>query len=274
MASISVSIAPRANSPLRYGTTSAGCWRSTAGRISAGITPHASCPSSSGLFERARLEPGAVDGIGVGVGPRLLHGRTRGHGDRTRAGPGWGVPVAGASTLAGIALRGLAPGGRGVAVVDARRGNVYAARFLRPRDPTEVPLDAAGRAPRQASPRGQGSRSVRSRATRASGSLEGVHAGRRPHRRRGRRRGARWRPSTCDAAAAGSARGQRAVRGRPAGGCARPAEAQPPSDAHRRAVYSQVTVGAETLSFSRGWEWACSSDWDRRSGSTWERRPS
>ncbi len=110
-------------------------------------------PELQRLFERARLEPGAVDGIGVGVGPGSYTGVRVGMATARGLGRAWGVPVAGASTLAGIALRGLAPGERGVAVVDARRGNVYAARFLRPRDPTEyrlTPLDEPRKLPREA----------------------------------------------------------------------------------------------------------------------------
>lgn len=110
-------------------------------------------PEIQHLFERARIEPGAVDGIGVGVGPGSYTGVRVGMATAIGLGRAWGVPVAGASTLAGIALRALAPGERGVAVLDARRGNVYAASYRRPGDPTEyrlTPLDEPHKLAREA----------------------------------------------------------------------------------------------------------------------------
>ena len=93
------------------------------------------------LFARARIEPGAVTGIGVGVGPGSYTGVRVGIATGQGLARAWGVPLGGASTLAALALAGLLPGASGIAALDARRGNVYAARFRRPDDPTDLHLE-------------------------------------------------------------------------------------------------------------------------------------
>lgn len=90
------------------------------------------------LFARARVERGAVAGIGVGVGPGSYTGVRVGIATGQGLARAWGVPLAGTSTLAALALAGLLPGASGIAALDARRGNVYAARFRRPDDPTDL----------------------------------------------------------------------------------------------------------------------------------------
>lgn len=102
-------------------------------------------PELERLFQRARLEPGRVDGIGVGVGPGSYTGVRVGVATARGLARAWGVPLGGGSTLAALALRGLRPGEEGVAALDARRATVYAAAFRRPADPTDfrlVPLGA------------------------------------------------------------------------------------------------------------------------------------
>lgn len=93
------------------------------------------------LFDRAGTEPGAVAGIGVGVGPGSYTGVRVGLATAKGLARAWGVPLGGASTLAALGLAGLRPGETGVAALDARRGNVYAALFRRPNDPTDPRLE-------------------------------------------------------------------------------------------------------------------------------------
>jgi tRNA threonylcarbamoyladenosine biosynthesis protein TsaB len=93
------------------------------------------------LFDRARAEPASVAGIGVGVGPGSYTGVRVGLATAQGLARAWNVPLAGASTLAAMALTGLEPGESGAAVLDARRGNVYAALYRRAADPTDLRLD-------------------------------------------------------------------------------------------------------------------------------------
>lgn len=90
------------------------------------------------LFERAGVARGALAGVGVGVGPGSYTGVRVGVATARGLGRAWDVPVAGTSTLAAMAAGGLAPGETGVAAVDARRGNVYAALYRRPEDPDDL----------------------------------------------------------------------------------------------------------------------------------------
>lgn len=93
------------------------------------------------LFARAGVSRGAVAGVGVGTGPGSYTGVRVGVATARGLGRGLGVPVAGASTLAAVAARALAPGERGAAVLDARRGNVYAALYRRSEDPADLRLE-------------------------------------------------------------------------------------------------------------------------------------
>lgn len=86
-------------------------------------------PELSRLLQDRGLEPTHIHAIGVGVGPGSYAGLRVGVATAKGLARAWAVPLAGASTLAAIASRGLAVGERGVAVIDARRGNVYAAAY-------------------------------------------------------------------------------------------------------------------------------------------------
>ena len=82
-------------------------------------------------LERAGVRPEALRGIIVGAGPGSYTGLRVGLAAAQGLARGWGVPLAGSSTLAAIAAGALAqdplkPGERALAVLDARRGNVYA----------------------------------------------------------------------------------------------------------------------------------------------------
>lgn len=105
-------------------------------------------PELEHLFARAHTTRDAVAGIGVGVGPGSYTGVRVGLATAQGLARAWGVRLGGASTLAALALSGLAPGETGAAALDARRGNVYAALFRRPDDPTDLRLDVV-RPPRK-----------------------------------------------------------------------------------------------------------------------------
>lgn len=92
------------------------------------------------LFDRAGLGPGEVHGIGVGVGPGSYTGVRVALATAKGLARAWGVPLGGVSTLAAIAAGGLRPGELGAAALDARRGNVYVAVYLRSDDPEELRL--------------------------------------------------------------------------------------------------------------------------------------
>lgn len=93
------------------------------------------------LFARARIERSSVTAVGVGVGPGSYTGVRVGIATGKGLARAWGVPLAGAPTLAALALAGLLPGESGIAALDARRGNVYAARYRRPDDPSDLRLE-------------------------------------------------------------------------------------------------------------------------------------
>lgn len=78
------------------------------------------------LMSEAGVARSDVRGVGVGVGPGSYTGVRIGVATALGLARAWQVPVGGASSLLALLDTGLAPGQRGVAVLDARRGNVYA----------------------------------------------------------------------------------------------------------------------------------------------------
>ncbi len=79
-----------------------------------------------GLLEEAGADGSHIAGIGVGVGPGSYTGVRIGVATAVALGRAWGVPVNGSSSLLALLDEGLRPGERGVALLDARKGNVYA----------------------------------------------------------------------------------------------------------------------------------------------------
>lgn len=78
------------------------------------------------LLEEAGAERADVAAIGVGVGPGSYTGVRVGIATARALGRAWDVPVSGASTLLALFGDELPEGGRGLALLDARRDNVYA----------------------------------------------------------------------------------------------------------------------------------------------------
>ncbi len=113
-------------------------------------------PAIDVLLRRAGVDVRALGAFAVGVGPGSFTGLRVGIATVKGLAFGSGAPVAGVGTLAALALR--APRGRDpiVALLDARRGEVYAASFrrdgeeLEPGDLPEglyTPEDLASRLP-------------------------------------------------------------------------------------------------------------------------------
>ncbi len=82
------------------------------------------------LLKRAGAERQDIVGVGVGVGPGSYTGVRIGLATALALGRAWGVPVGGSSSLLAL-LAGLTPGQQGVALLDARRENVYALAGVR-----------------------------------------------------------------------------------------------------------------------------------------------
>lgn len=103
------------------------------------------------LLQGAGAERSDVAAIGVGVGPGSYTGVRIGVATAQALGRAWGVPVSGSSSLLALMGDDLAPGQRGVALLDARRGNVYAllARRLPGIYPNFEPLEAPLKLARQ-----------------------------------------------------------------------------------------------------------------------------
>jgi len=104
-------------------------------------------PELDALFAAANLERGAVQAVTVGIGPGSCTGLRVGIAAARAMALSWQVPLGGVDSLSLLAWAVLAPGERGVAVLDARRGNLYAAVYER----TETGLQqlaAAAKRPR------------------------------------------------------------------------------------------------------------------------------
>lgn len=101
------------------------------------------------LLRRANRERSEIAGVVVGVGPGSYTGLRVGGASAQGLARALGVPLAGASTLAAIAARGLGRPGLALAAIDARREQVYAQLFER--TPAGlVALGEAVKAPREA----------------------------------------------------------------------------------------------------------------------------
>ena len=102
------------------------------------------------LFKEADADRSDIIGVGVGVGPGSYTGVRIGVATAVALGRAWGVPVGGSSSLLALLGADLAPGAAGVALLDARKGNVYAlagrrlpgahASFEPSGEPVKVPL--------------------------------------------------------------------------------------------------------------------------------------
>lgn len=78
------------------------------------------------LFERAGAARSDVVGVGVGVGPGSYTGVRIGVATALALGRAWSVPVGGSCSLLALLGEELKPGQHGVAILDARKENVYA----------------------------------------------------------------------------------------------------------------------------------------------------
>lgn len=104
-------------------------------------------PELAALLADAARSRGDVRAVTVGIGPGSYTGLRVGLAAARALATAWDVPLGGACSLAQVAWGALAPGETGVAVLDARRGNVYAATFRRA--PRELALLApAAKRPR------------------------------------------------------------------------------------------------------------------------------
>ena len=91
-------------------------------------------PALEALLGAAHATPKDVVGISVGMGPGSYTGLRIGVATAKGLADGLGVSVGGADTLAAIAAEGLVPGQTGLAMLDARRGNVYYGVYRREPD--------------------------------------------------------------------------------------------------------------------------------------------
>lgn len=102
------------------------------------------------LLRRSGAAREDVVGIGVGVGPGSYTGVRIGVSSARALGRAWGVPVGGSSSLLALLDPEIEPGARGVALLDARKGNVYAqvGRRLDGPEPTFEPVGDPVKLPR------------------------------------------------------------------------------------------------------------------------------
>lgn len=99
------------------------------------------------LLAEAGVSRHALGAIGVGVGPGSYTGVRVGIAAALGVAYGLDVTVSGGDTLAALAAGALADGETGVAVLDARRGNVYAGAYHRAGDEL-TPLAEPAKLPR------------------------------------------------------------------------------------------------------------------------------
>lgn len=100
-------------------------------------------PLVEAVMREAGLDFGALEGIGVTVGPGSFTGLRVGLAFAQGLGAALDRPVVGLSSLDALAASVEADGRPLLAVIDARRGQVYARLF----DGTGAPRDAAGATP-------------------------------------------------------------------------------------------------------------------------------
>jgi tRNA threonylcarbamoyladenosine biosynthesis protein TsaB len=118
------------------GTASAALWRGGETRDAEAADPEASSaagllPAIDRLLRRAGLLPSQLSAWAIAVGPGSFTGLRIGVATLKGLAFGSAAPVAAVSTLAALA-RGAGPGGEPVvALLDARRGEVYAGAFQR-----------------------------------------------------------------------------------------------------------------------------------------------
>jgi tRNA threonylcarbamoyladenosine biosynthesis protein TsaB len=94
-------------------------------------------PAIDALLRRARCEVAAIEAFAVCAGPGSFTGLRVGIATAKGLAFGSGIPVAAVSTLAALALRAPRTRDAIVAVLDARRDEVYAAGFARSGDAVE-----------------------------------------------------------------------------------------------------------------------------------------
>ncbi len=88
-------------------------------------------PLLRGVVAEAGLRPEAVTVVGCGVGPGMFTGVRVGVATAKGIALGLGVPTVAVSTLAAVAAGEPGPSEERLAILDARRGEVYAGHFRR-----------------------------------------------------------------------------------------------------------------------------------------------
>lgn len=88
---------------------------------------------AAGLLDRAGLGWSDLDRVAVGVGPGRFTGLRVGIATAHGLAQSLGVGIVGVSSLQALAVRASAHGGPVLAVIDARRGEVFAAAYASPK---------------------------------------------------------------------------------------------------------------------------------------------